>query len=701
MNARETIDPKEARPWLAPALLLWGVQTEAILLSLGLAVLLEAPRWISVRWSIVKSDFNRLWNFNAILFIAAAVYLFISSQGPAHVGALMGAGNPGGRFDGVQGIAATAVTIVRWLPLIFCPFMLAHAWSAAGPLNWGTFSLYQQKRSRLHPNATPPEWVSRQVHPNHLFFVLVLLASTASVRWPGLYLIGVAAALWIALRPTSGPRHRDWIRAALLLLALVATLGLKQGLTPLRDVLQAMEERLLQGGGQARFDQGRNFTAMGNVGRLKQSGSILLRIQSTRDAVPGLLREATFNRYRSLAWSSGYREFTTPPEPQVPDRWVIQSNAVQAAGRLTIARQAAGGSCPLALPQDVTVVEDLPVQNIERNGLGSVRVKDTLDIVQYTAEFGRGGGLIAAPEPDDLDLNELAEVDRDAIQSIASELGLTTTLAPSESLRRIEAFFARGFTYSLWQEPERAPSTESHPLVDFLLKKRTGHCEFYASATVLLLRAGGVPSRYAVGYSVMERHRGSWIARGRDAHAWALAWIDGQWQTVDTTPGIWRDREREQRFVLQPLVDAFSDAWFHFNHWRQQSDVGRMLLLLGSLGGLGWLAWRQLRGGQWKTAFARRQKAAPVEAHPGMDSELFDVIHQLQALHGNRPPYETLQAWMRRILGSPLQSDPTLHEAIRLHERLRFDPKGITPDERANLHNHCRRLRAQLRSSRP
>lgn len=701
MNMGESHTPKDWRPWLAPAVLLWGTQVEAVFVALGLALLLEAPRWIPFRWSIAKTDFNRLWNFNAILFIAAAVYLFMSSQGPAHVGALMGAGNPAGRLDGVQGIAATAVTIVRWLPLIFAPFMLAHAWSAAGPLAWGTFSLYQQKRSRLHPNATPPEWSSRQVHPNFLFLVLVLLASTASIRWPSVYLIGFATVLWVALQTGTRPIRQGWIRALMLALALVATLGMKQGLTPLRDVLQAMEERLLQGGGQAQFDQGRNFTAMGNVGRLKQSGSILLRIQSTHDTVPGLLREATFNRYRSLAWSSGYREFTTPPEPQVPDRWVIQSNAVQAAGRLTLSRYTASGSCPLALPEDVTVVEDLLVQNIERNGLGSVRVKEAPDVVQYSAEFGRGGGLNAAPDADDLDLNELADPDRDAIRTIATQLGLSSALEPSESLRRIEEFFTRGFTYSLWQEPERAPSTQSHPLADFLLRKRSGHCEFYASATVLLLRAGGVPSRYAVGYSVSERHRGSWVARGRDAHAWTLAWIDGRWQSVDTTPGIWRDREREQRFILQPVLDVLSDAWFHFTHWRQQSDVGRTLLLVGSLFGLGWLAWRQLRGGEWKKAFRTPRNQAHVETYPGMDSELFEVMRQLQSQHGNRPPHETLQSWMDRVLANSLQSDPIFREAIRLHERLRFDPQGISSTERADLLRHARHILAQLRSRQP
>ena len=44
---------------------------------------------------------------------------------------------------------------------------------------------------------------------------------------------------------------------------------------------------------------------------------------------------------------------------------------------------------------------------------------------------------------------------------------------------------------------KQAPRTEATPLADFLLRTRSGHCEYYATATVLLLRAAGIPARYA------------------------------------------------------------------------------------------------------------------------------------------------------------------------------------------------------------
>ncbi len=77
------------------------------------------------------------------------------------------------------------------------------------------------------------------------------------------------------------------------------------------------------------------------------------------------------------------------------------------------------------------------------------------------------------------------------------------------------------------------------PVEDFLFSQPAGHCELFASAAVLLLRAAGVPARYVTGF-----RGGDWNAVGgyvavRDdrAHAWAEAFVpDAGWVRVDATP---------------------------------------------------------------------------------------------------------------------------------------------------------------------
>jgi hypothetical protein len=72
---------------------------------------------------------------------------------------------------------------------------------------------------------------------------------------------------------------------------------------------------------------------------------------------------------------------------------------------------------------------------------------------------------------------------------------------------------------------------------------RRGSAASPASAGIatVLLRAAGIPARYATGYSVQEGSEieQRYVVRASHAHAWVLAWVDGRWREVDTTPAVW------------------------------------------------------------------------------------------------------------------------------------------------------------------
>ena len=68
-----------------------------------------------------------------------------------------------------------------------------------------------------------------------------------------------------------------------------------------------------------------------------------------------------------------------------------------------------------------------------------------------------------------------------------------------------------------------------------------GYCEHYASAFVVLMRAGGVPARVVTGYQGGELNSvGNYmIVRQADAHAWAEVWLTGEgWTRVDPTAAV-------------------------------------------------------------------------------------------------------------------------------------------------------------------
>ena len=75
----------------------------------------------------------------------------------------------------------------------------------------------------------------------------------------------------------------------------------------------------------------------------------------------------------------------------------------------------------------------------------------------------------------------------------------------------------------------------------FLNERNQGYCVHYASATVTLLRAMGIPARYVEGYVVEgDKFNREMVANvpAENAHAWAEFWMPGMgWLPVESTPG--------------------------------------------------------------------------------------------------------------------------------------------------------------------
>ncbi len=77
------------------------------------------------------------------------------------------------------------------------------------------------------------------------------------------------------------------------------------------------------------------------------------------------------------------------------------------------------------------------------------------------------------------------------------------------------------------------------PVAEFLFEKKKGYCEYFASATAVLLRLQGIPARYVRGFTVREANRigGHYVVREADAHAWVEAFVPGRgWVEADATP---------------------------------------------------------------------------------------------------------------------------------------------------------------------
>jgi transglutaminase-like putative cysteine protease len=105
---------------------------------------------------------------------------------------------------------------------------------------------------------------------------------------------------------------------------------------------------------------------------------------------------------------------------------------------------------------------------------------------------------------------------------------------PYRAASRIEQHLKTQYAYSL-----QSNISSADPLLDFLFQTRAGHCEYFASAMAVMLRALKIPTRVVTGfYASLPEPIGSWyVIRSTNAHSWVEVFIDGKgWMVFDPTP---------------------------------------------------------------------------------------------------------------------------------------------------------------------
>jgi hypothetical protein len=120
------------------------------------------------------------------------------------------------------------------------------------------------------------------------------------------------------------------------------------------------------------------------------------------------------------------------------------------------------------------------------------------------------------------------------IEALARDLA-PATAALNDRLSAIRSMLAERCEYSLHYENPG----DLEPVENFLFSERKGHCELYSASTVMLLRALGIPSRVAFGYTGGESDpaRGLIAYRQFDYHSWAEIFVkEHGWIVFDTTP---------------------------------------------------------------------------------------------------------------------------------------------------------------------
>lgn len=639
---------------LSGSLLFWGWQTGLLYLAVFMALILEGSRLVKWRLDLSPSDFNRISDLCTVLVLGLFIYHYASHRSPKAI-----------------------MVLVQWLPLALLPLLIAQVYSTRDGIDVSALFLVfrrkktkEEKRQRTRINLTYP-----------YFALCILSGSAANLETPWFYaglLILSGWALWSVRSQRFSP---------ILWLTLLVFIGFAGyvghlGLHNLQNTLENKALGWFSSFIQKPIDPYRARTAIGDVGTLKLSDRILFRVRMDPSNGHLLLREASYTTYHRSAWYARHSRFKAVVPEMDGTTWNIHP-ARDGGKTITVSSPLKGGKGMLKLPNGVYELSQLPVLKMAMNQFGDLKVEDGPGLVNYQVRFRTGSSIDSSPIEADL---VIPEEQMPTIEKIKQSLELASK-TPQEVLRLLAAFFQEDFSYSLDLKRGKQNST---PIGDFLLNTRSGHCEYFATATVLLLRAAGLPTRYATGYAVQEFSplENRFIVRSRHAHAWALVYMNGAWHDFDTTPAAWITQEAEAASILEPLNDLLSWCMFKFSSWRwSERERGISKHMGWVLIPLVLLFVRRLHSRNRVKHKEEGEKIGGLQKlRPGKDSEFYLIEKSLTELGYPRHPGETLSEWVRRIEGeSPGDSTQLLQSILSLHYRNRFDPNGITSEERSTL----------------
>lgn len=293
-------------------------------------------------------------------------------------------------------------------------------------------------------------------------------------------------------------------------------------------------------------------------------------------------RGRSYDRFDGVRWtrSDGVRPSTAPVE-WYRERW----------GEGTLTQRIYGA------PLDVRVLFAVhPMISVEADS----RIQPMFDNVGDFFYWGTSTPIYTArsaaapPHPDSLraavsgfmpDRSRYLQLPRlpDRIGTLADSLtrGLDNRY---DKVRAIESWLRTDFGYT-----RELPRTAGETSLDhFLFERREGHCEYFSSAMVVLLRSIGIHARNVNGFlGGRWNDFGSYLAvTQNEAHSWVEVWFPGYgWVEFDPTPGgsSTGGSSSEWLWPGRILLDGLQHRW---SKWVLDYSFNDQADLVDRLGGM-------------------------------------------------------------------------------------------------------------------
>ncbi|MFW5844869.1 MAG: transglutaminase-like domain-containing protein [Planctomycetota bacterium] len=316
-----------------------------------------------------------------------------------------------------------------------------------------------------------------------------------------------------------------------------------------------------------------------------------------------------------------------------------------------------------------------------------------------TQVYAAGAGGARHPNTSDR-LNAYRRLPPDlaaALMQRVPEIERWRLLTADEAAAAIVQLLRRRCSYAIQDLPSPPPEAGGTILqfLDGAPQQRIGHCQYFATAMCVLLRAAGFPARPVVGYASTERSDNGILFRALHAHAWVEV-LDAEriWQRWDPTPPAALDldaallQDLAQAEALPTVQTGSSAGWLD---WRR-------LLLIAAVPALLLLAWLLRRQGVsgdeppiQRLLRQQRETLLQIAIAFGIEvrnaSTITGVVRELEARSGIALE-GTLQTYLAaRFAGRgepPMWPLEELRRAARRNRPLRTGPRSPGTDHRGS-----------------
>ena len=288
---------------------------------------------------------------------------------------------------------------------------------------------------------------------------------------------------------------------------------------------------------------------LGMIGSVKEDPQIVMRVELPDQAASSrerfYLRGLAYDQYNGRSWSSGSRQRRNLG--LVADGiFAVRSGGNRRLSSLSeplrqdILLEALDTSVLFAAPFAESVSGEFPAVQVDSmTGLhlpysSTSRIRYSVVSREYRILPGEQSSATLEYPAAIRDRYLQVPTHSDRIAELAQSVTRGAS-SPYEKATAVLQHLLSNYAYSL----EMGTTSSGHPIDEFLFTRKTGYCEHYATAMVLMLRSIGIPSRLVTGFLATEWNEfgNYYTVRQRDAHAWVeMYYPQSGWITMDPTP---------------------------------------------------------------------------------------------------------------------------------------------------------------------